>query len=174
MLQFEIDISDQQSSLTVRHEWLREVIERVLVEEDVASAQISLALVDDAAIQRVNREYLGHDYPTDVISFVLSAPNDRDPLDEPSESEQSPSVRPSTSPSTRHLEGELVVSTQTALREAPSHGWLAEDELILYVVHGLLHLCGYDDLTEHARPIMRSRERQVLAFWQLTPTGLEA
>ena len=55
-----------------------------------------------------------------------------------------------------------------------SHGWAAEDELLLYVVHGLLHLCGYDDLTDGARPVMRRRERQVLAYWQLTPTGLEA
>ena len=72
------------------------------------------------------------------------------------------------------MDGELIVSTETAVREAHAHGWLAEDELILYVVHGLLHLCGYDDLTDDARPLMRSRERQMLALWELTPTGLEA
>ena len=74
----------------------------------------------------------------------------------------------------RRLEGELIVSTETALREAAAHGWTPADELLLYVVHGLLHLCGYDDLTDEARPVMRAREREVLAGWQLVPTGLEA
>ena len=155
MFQFEIDISDQQSLLSVSHERLREVIERVLTEESIMDAQISLALVDDASIHRINRDFLGHDYPTDVISFHLNP-----------ESSQDSEVK--------QLEGELVVSTETALREAHSHGWTAENELTLYVVHGLLHLCGYDDLTDQARPVMRQRERQMLALWQLTPTGLEA
>ncbi|MBS0202534.1 MAG: rRNA maturation RNase YbeY [Planctomycetes bacterium] len=153
MSRFEIDITDQQRHLPVPKERLRDVIQRVLVEERISSAQISLALVDDAGIHRLNREFLQHDYPTDVISFLLTEPGDL---------------------SERHLEGELVVSTETAIREAESHGWTADDELLLYVVHGLLHLCGYDDLTDEARPAMRVRERQMLALWQLTPTGLEA
>ena len=153
MPHIEIDISDQQSHLAASNEQLRDVIERVLQEERILSADISLALVDDAEIHRVNRDFLGHDHPTDVISFVLGGGG--------------------TSPS-EHLEGELVVSTETAMREAPAHGWSAADELVLYVVHGLLHLCGYDDLTDEARPLMRRRERQLLSYWQLTPTGLEA
>ncbi|MFO1041069.1 MAG: rRNA maturation RNase YbeY [Planctomycetaceae bacterium] len=155
MLQFEIDISDQQSLLSVSHERLREVIERVLTEESIIAAQISLALVDDASIHRINRDFLGHDYPTDVISFHLNPESSHDF-------------------EVKQLEGELVVSTETALREAHAHSWTAENELTLYVVHGLLHLCGYDDLTDQARPVMRQRERQMLALWQLTPTGLEA
>ena len=159
MLQFEIDISDQQSLLAVPLERLREVIDRVLTEESIEAAQISLALVDDSAIHRINREFLGHDYPTDVISFHLNPESD---IESPQGSE------------VKQLEGELVVSTETALREAHAHGWTAEDELILYVVHGLLHLCGYDDLNDQARPVMRQRERHMLALLQLTPTGLEA
>ncbi len=168
MPDIEITISDQQVHLTVEIQRLRDVVERVLLEEGIPSAEISLALVDDAAIHRINRDFLGHDHPTDVISFVLSS------------SSPDPQVRtanPSTSPphsARHHLEGELVVSTETAVREAAKHGWSAADELLLYVVHGLLHLCGYDDLTDEARPLMRGRERQVLAHWQLTPTGLEA
>lgn len=148
---FQIDITDQQDHLTMPATRLHEVIERILAEEGFGSAEISVALVDDAEIHRVNRDFLGHDYPTDVVSFVLNEDADGG-----------------------CLEGELVVSTETAKREARSHGWLPEDEVVLYVVHGLLHLCGYDDLTDDARPIMRQRERQVLAHWHLTPTGLEA
>lgn len=159
MFQFEIDISDQQSLLAVSHDRLREVIGRVLTEESIATAQISLALVDDESIHRINREFLGHNYPTDVISFQLDSESD---------------IESAHESKLKQLEGELVVSTETALREAHAHGWTAEDELTLYVVHGLLHLCGYDDLNDEARPVMRQRERHMLALWQLTPTGLEA
>jgi probable rRNA maturation factor len=180
MSEFEITISDQQSHLAVQPDRLREAIDRILAEEGVPTAEISLALVDDAAIRRVNREFLNHDYSTDVISFLLSQPRDLDrgdPLgsdhpDSPACTE-APAI-PVDRRSDGHLEGELVVSAETAIREAPTHGWAPEDELLLYVVHGLLHLCGYDDLTDAARPIMRRRERQVLAYWRLTPTGLEA
>lgn len=154
-----LDITDQQTFLAVDHDRLRTAIARVLTAERIDSAEISLALVDDSEIHRVNREFLGHDYPTDVISFLLN-----DEVD--SSDESSCAELP--------LEGELIVSTETALREAAAHGWSPADEVLLYVVHGLLHLCGYDDLTDEARPVMRAREREVLAGWHLIPTGLEA
>ena len=165
MTDLALDITDQQSLLAVDHDRLRAALARVLTAERIVSAEISLALVDDAEIQRVNREFLGHDYATDVISFVLN--DEASPLDEKRSSRVAESAPP-------HLEGELIVSTETALREAAAHGWTPADELLLYVVHGLLHLCGYDDLTDEARPVMRAREREVLAGWQLVPTGLEA
>ncbi len=165
MTDLALDITDQQSLLAVDHDRLRAAIARVLTAEQIVSAEISLALVDDAQIHRVNREFLGHDYATDVISFVLN--DEASPLDEKHSSRLAESAP-------RRLEGELIVSTETALREAAAHGWTPADELLLYVVHGLLHLCGYDDLTDEARPVMRAREREVLAGWQLVPTGLEA
>lgn len=160
MSDFQIDISDQQTHLDVRSERIREVIDRVLREEGFGFGEISVALVDDAAIHKINRDFLGHDYPTDVVSFVLNSDGDDLFLDRELDA--------------KSLEGELVISTETAVREAVTHGWSADDELLLYVVHGVLHLCGYDDLTDDARPIMRRRELQVLAQWHLTPTGLEA
>src|SRR6187402_2660849 len=77
MSEFVVDISNQQTHLPVDSRRLSDVVEHVLREEGLDRAEISLALVDDAAIHRVNREHLGHDYPTDVISFVLS-PDDTD------------------------------------------------------------------------------------------------
>lgn len=120
----------------------------VLVQEGVQDAEISVALVDDPEIHRVNREFLNHDFPTDVISFLLSA---------------LPPGRPQTPwPADFLLEGELVIGADTAVRDAAQHGWSPGAELILYAVHGLLHLCGYDDLTDDARPLMRNRERELL------------
>src|SRR3954451_11899946 len=119
-----VEISDTQNFIPVVHDDLAALAARVLRGEGVSRASISIALVDDAAIHRVNRAHLDHDCPTDVISFLLSEP------DEP------------------ELAGELVVSTQTALAVAGQLEVPAWNELALYVVHGLLHLCGYDDRTD--------------------------
>jgi probable rRNA maturation factor len=99
---------------------------------------IGVLITDDETIHRINREHLEHDYPTDVISFAYH--------------QQLPSV-----------EGELVASLDTAAREASSLGWTTLNELLLYVIHGTLHICGLDDQTEEARKEIRLAERQVLA-----------
>jgi probable rRNA maturation factor len=169
--EFNIDILDQQTAFAVDTDQVRAVIEHVLTEERIPSAEISVALLDDAAIQKVNRDFLGHDFPTDVISFRLNH--------DARESEHGPRFHSElssgqTSDPMGHVEAELIISTETALREANGHGWSAANELLLYVVHGTLHLCGYDDLSDDARPIMRDRERKFLARWQLVPSGLEA
>ena len=116
----QILIADEQSSLAVEHSRLREAVLSVLVVSDYESATISLAIVDDPTIHEINRNFLQHDYPTDVLSFVLAADK-------------------------THLEAELVVSTETAIRNAQEHDWPAENELLLYLVHGTLHLVGYRD-----------------------------
>ena len=150
--------------------FVEESIRRILAEEGISTGTISIAIVDDAEIHRINREFLDHDYATDVISFVLNDPT--------SDFETTTEFVNESSPETDgnrldHLEGELIVSSETAEREAPVHGWSPEAELLLYVIHGMLHLCGYDDLTDEARPVMRSRERELLSLWGFCPTGLE-
>jgi probable rRNA maturation factor len=58
--------------------------------------------------------------------------------------------------------GEILVSSETAMREACAHGHTHEEELLLYIVHGLLHLNGYDDLTPSARDRMHRRQDEIL------------
>lgn len=58
--------------------------------------------------------------------------------------------------------GEILVSVDTARREAPAHGHIHEEELLLYIVHGLLHLNGYDDMTPPARDRMHRRQEEIL------------
>lgn len=168
MSDYSIEITQRSAELIVDHEFLDEVIRRVLHEERVNSASISLAVVDDAEIHGVNRDFLGHDYPTDVISFLLNSASEASAV----------KLNDNSDSRNQHsgvvLEGEIIVSSQTANREALAHGWSPASELLLYVVHGLLHLCGYDDLTDDARPKMRCRERELLAIWGLSPTGLES
>jgi probable rRNA maturation factor len=68
-----------------------------------------------------------------------------------------------------HLEGEVIVSADTALRTATQLNWPAEHELLLYVIHGTLHLVGYDDLQPELHKQMREQERFYLARLGLTP-----
>jgi probable rRNA maturation factor len=147
----EIELVQRCDGLPVDQERVRDCCRRVLEREGVENASLSIAYVNDAEMQEINREYLGHDYPTDVISFLLN-----DALDS----------------GMRSLTGELVVGLEYGRRMAARHGWRPDDELLLYVVHGLLHLCGYDDLTDEARPIMRMRESEWIREFKLDVAGV--
>ena len=177
MSEFAVEINVRQPLSFVDSDFLKRAISRVLAEEGVSAATISLAIVGDAEIHRVNREFLNHDFPTDVISFLLSDSRSTNGELGDHSTEQSGFFESLPhdvySRATYVLEGELIVSSETAEREAHLHGWSPRAELLLYVVHGLLHLCGYDDLTDEARPVMRARERELLAVWGFCPTGLE-
>src|SRR6266478_4340582 len=118
---------------------MREAAKAVLAGEGVGDAEISLAFVDNPTIHRLNQRYLQHDEPTDVLSFPLSEPN------------------------AKRLAGELVIGVEVAQAQARERGHDVQQELALYVIHGLLHLCGYDDKTDEAARAMRERERHYLA-----------
>ena len=97
---FRVLIADEQLALMIDQARLIAAVQAVLADSDYSSVTVSIAVVDDPTIHALNVEFLQHDYPTDVLSFVL---------------EDSPDV----------LEGELVVSTDTALRESAEAGWPA-------------------------------------------------
>lgn len=107
------------------------------------AGQISVAIVDDQAIHEINRHYLNHDYPTDVISFDLT------------ENDPNPSAEP-------YLEGEVIASWQTADRIARENGWDSNLELLLYVIHGMLHIVGLDDASPELSQQMRGKEKHYM------------
>lgn len=154
-----IEISDDQQSAEVDHHWLRELARSVLQNEGITSARISVAIVDDPTIHDVNRRFLQHDYPTDVISFLLD--------DEPPEAAP-PATAHRTPGGSVQIDGEVVISGETAARTAEEVGCPALHELALYLVHGLLHLCGYDDKTDADRGRMRAREQSHLQKFGIT------
>ncbi|HET6881043.1 MAG TPA: rRNA maturation RNase YbeY [Pirellulales bacterium] len=127
-------ITNQQDRLPIDSARLRAAIETVFTGEGITGGEVSLAVLDDPTIHDLNRRWLDHDEPTDVLSFVL---------------EESDGYR----------EGEIIVSADTALARAAEFAWPAETELLLYVVHGTLHLVGYDDKEPGDREQMRERER---------------
>lgn len=127
-----------QAYLPIDRGALAQLVRGVLTGEGVERAAISIAIIDNGAILDINRRHLGHDWATDVISFTLSDEGDEE------------------------LTGELVVSAEMAATTAREAGADPQAELALYVVHGLLHLCGFDDTTESGAAAMRRREGEVL------------
>jgi probable rRNA maturation factor len=158
---YQIQITNQQAKTPVDEAQLLHCARETLRLEGIARAEISIAIVDDPTIHKINREHLQHDYPTDVISFLLDS-GEADPR---SLSHEGPQGRGHG----MWIDGEIILSADTAVREAQEYGWDAASEMSLYVVHGLLHLCGYDDLTDGEQAIMRDREREILTSLGLSP-----
>jgi probable rRNA maturation factor len=137
-----IDVALDHEPFAVDVERLREAVRRVLSDHGKTKGSISLAVVDDATIHDVNLRFLSHDEPTDVVTFVL---------DEDGES----------------IDGEIVLGADVARRVAADLKVPPGDELLLYVIHGSLHLVGYDDLEPEPRAAMRRAERKYLEAFGL-------
>lgn len=136
-----IEIADEQS-LDAPLDLITQVASAVLDDFGFSHAELSIALVDDPTIRTLNRQYLEHDWETDVISFVLDL----------KESESGGKT----------LCGQLIVSTETAARVATELGHSMEMELVLYVIHGTLHLCGLDDHQPEDIAEMQRQEKKYL------------
>lgn len=137
---------------------LSDAVRQTLLYRRVTDAQIEVAVVNDAQIRDVNREHLQHDWETDVISFPYVQPNFA-----------SGNPHADNTAQIAECHGELIVSWETATREAPQTGWPPLTELLLYCVHGTLHLTGMDDISDNDRRAMRQAEQTVLA--ELQPPG---
>ena len=111
---------------------------------DLAESELSLVLCDDAFIRPLNRDYRGKDAPTDVLSFAMQegeAVREDDPV-----------------------LGDLVISAETAARQAAEQGHALDAELRVLLVHGLLHLLGYDhEVDEVEAAEMRTAEARLLS-----------
>lgn len=117
---------------------IRAAVHVAALSQGYCRGQIGVLVTDDSTIHEINQRHLQHDYPTDVISFPYDRNDDE-------------------------VEGELVVSVCTARRWAGEVGWDWQTELLLYVVHGTLHICGLEDTTDEQRQQMRGAERAALA-----------
>ena len=133
-----VSVASPQEQVAIDRPRMRQVVRTVLEGEGEPEAEISLAFVDNPTIHRLNQRYLDHDEPTDVLSFPLSDAR------------------------AKKLAGELVLGAEVAKEQAARRGHDVQAELALYVIHGLLHLCGYDDKTPEHTAAMRARERHYL------------
>jgi rRNA maturation RNase YbeY len=122
----------------VRDEWVRRVAKCVLQEEGIRTrGTLSVVIVNDDEICRLNAAYLNHDGPTDVIAFPLDDDDD-------------------------DVWGEVYVSLDRTKDQALEYGVPFETELARLIVHGILHLSGYNDQDAPSRKLMHERENDYL------------
>ena len=114
----------------------------VLQRENASDKEVSILFTDDAGISELNARHLGRNGPTDVLAFPMGAAGE--------------------APFHPEILGDVAVSTERAASYADEHGLRVEDEISLYLIHGLLHLLGYDDLAADQVRRMRRRENELL------------
>ncbi len=130
-------------------ELVKKTVETALaVEGQPPEAEVSVALVDDGYIQELNRVYRAQDRSTDVLSFAMQEEGEGEPVIEGQEDEL--------------ILGDIVISLETAARQAVEYNHSFQRELAFLTVHGVMHLLGYDHGTEEETAVMRSREEAVL------------
>lgn len=151
-----IDISnDVESAIDVKATWLRRVVRGALASADLRDAvEVGLLLTGDDRVRQLNRDYRGEDRTTDVLAFALEEsevafprPPDALPTLGQVPPDALPSLGQSPSDALPSL-GQVVVSYPQAVRQAAEYGHTVEREVAFLVVHGLLHLLGFD----HQRP----------------------
>jgi len=145
-MSYEIEVQNCQKSVTIASSEMSRITRDILTFLKIRRAVVSIILLTNRSIRVVNKKFLAHDYPTDVITFDLS------------DGELSRSGK-----TIRELDGEIYISAVMAKENAVRFKTRPRQEIVLYLVHGILHLCGYDDHSRREQERMRRREREVLA-----------
>ncbi len=133
-----VEIADLQKHYEINKSKIKKAV-KVVLNKEVRSAKLSIAFVDNEEIKRLNERFLGSNEVTDVIAFPL---NNKEGI----------------------LSGEIVISVETAVEVANKKKSSVEGEIILYLVHGILHLLGYNDNNKKNATIMHEKESKILAF----------
>jgi len=133
-----VSVHNPQEIPDLDYQGLKAAARAVLEGEGVRAAKVTLAFLDNPSIHALNKRHLDHDEPTDVITFPYSGPG------------------------AKKLEGDIAVGVDVAREQAGERGHPLNTELALYVIHGCLHLCGYDDRTARDAGEMRRKEREYL------------
>lgn len=123
---------------TLRRREVTAWIRSVAAEYGKSVGDIAYIFCNDEKILEVNREYLNHDYYTDIITFDYCEDN--------------------------RISGDLFISLDTVRSNAEEQGAEYEDELFRVIIHGILHLCGIDDKEPGEREIMEAAENKALAM----------
>lgn len=132
----QVEVSNRQSALECETQSIRDIVGAALAEEG-KDAELSVALVGDREMAALNERFRGCNDPTDVLAFPYESDGE-------------------------FVSGEIVANAELAVRESASRAHSADDELMLYVVHGLLHLLGYDHREAESTRRMRQREQAIL------------
>jgi len=148
-------LDDRQDREPLDLDLLENLLEQALVELMPASAGVEIEIVDDAAMQVLNEKFFSRPRPTNVISFPLHS--DVGSTVVGGEAGDKTTLDP-------ELLGVIVVSVETVKRETDGLGYGIEEGLLYYVIHGLLHLQGYEHVEVPAAEARRMEQRQEEIF----------
>jgi probable rRNA maturation factor len=158
----EVFTANEQTERDVDVAYLGRLAENTLRSQGVrGEAELSVLFVDEAAITALNERFLGHEGPTDVLSF----PIEDDPMISgrmPDSGGSGPGWEPPSLGDAPTLLGDVVICPEVAFRNAPEHAGTYEDELALLLVHGILHLLGMDHEIDAEAEVMEAREQELL------------
>ena len=130
--------------------WAKKIVRQILKAEGLAPPyEVSLVFTDSETVQQLNRDYRGLDEPTDVLAFYML----------PQKGTDSSFALP---PDGVTRPGEVIISYPQAIEQAKEQEHSTERELALLIVHGILHLLGYDHEEAEEESKMRAREREIL------------
>lgn len=135
-----ISVKNLQESVPIDPALVRRVVFSVISNETRKNADITVCFIDDALMRDLNNRYHETDDATDVLAFNLSGPGKK------------------------LLKGDIAISAETAVSNAELYKTSVAYELCLYVAHGLLHLCGYDDRDAEGTKVMRRKELKYLSL----------
>lgn len=144
-----IQIENKQSRVKINKRLLRAITTRLLKELEAEDQEISISLVDDETIQALNKQYRRKDKPTNVLSFSMK--------------EGHGGGIPSS------LLGDVVISADTAHRDAAEAGWTTEQEIVYLLIHGILHLLGYNHENASRKESVRMRQKEKELFRKIYP-----
>ncbi|MEE9912564.1 MAG: rRNA maturation RNase YbeY [Deltaproteobacteria bacterium] len=144
-----IQIENRQKRIKIDKRLIRSQIARLLKSMDCEDKEISITFVDDETIQRINRQYLSKDKPTNVISFSLQ---------EGDFGHINPEIL-----------GDVVISVDTARRDADDANLSFDEEILFLIIHGFLHLTGYNHENTTKANTLKMRKKEKELFLLLTP-----
>lgn len=151
LAQMEINVLiDEAYKKQLKPAWLKGAIRQILEEEQVsANSEVGLVIIGDEKIHELNKQYLEEDRPTDVLSFPMSEQIRNQP------------VFVSAPDGKMHL-GEVIISYPQASQQAEEHSHPVKREVLLLLIHRVLHLLGYDHDIPERESLMCSREAAIL------------
>ena len=135
--------------------WLQGIAEQVLIAEDTGlDAEVGLVITTQEKVQQLNRGYRGKDKPTDVLAFYMMSAAEETGAESPD------FIVP---PDGMHHLGEVIVSYPQAVIQAKEHRHSVKRELAILIIHGVLHLLGYDHQKLELKRQMNAREKKILS-----------
>ncbi|MCU1491586.1 MAG: putative rRNA maturation factor YbeY [Acidimicrobiaceae bacterium] len=159
----EVFVTDEQTDRPVDTERWAGLAQAVLTAEGITGdAELSVLYVDALAITSMNERFLGHEGPTDVLSFPIDDASDASRADDQPGAAPPGELQGGDEGNAPLLLGDVVICPQVAFSNAPEHAGTYDDELALLLVHGILHVLGRDHEADAEAEAMEAREQELL------------